>query len=114
MQRDAPAAPPWEAEPCAVLCCAVLSLQVLVWQKASAADHRSALVAALGPGAVGSLLPCHHRQGQPEVSRSAQLGLCSFKEAVCHILLFGLVTVSSKSIAEKHEHCALRLQFSES
>lgn len=46
------------------------------------ADHRSALVAALGLGAVGSLLPCHHRQGQPEVSRSAQLGLCSSRGSV--------------------------------
>lgn len=68
MQRDAPDVPLREAEPCRVLCCAVVSLQVVVWQKASVADHRSALVAALGSGAVGSLLPCHHRQGQPEVS----------------------------------------------
>lgn len=81
MQRDAPAVPLWEAEPCRVLCCAV-SLQVVVWQKASVADHRSALVAALGSGAVGNLLPCHHRQGQPEVSRSAPFGLCIGRTAV--------------------------------
>ncbi|XP_068602073.1 PMS1 protein homolog 1 [Brachionichthys hirsutus] len=41
--------------------------KVAVWQKARAADHRSALVATLGSGAVGNLLPCHHRQEQPEV-----------------------------------------------
>lgn len=75
-----PAVPLWEAEP--VVCSAVLSLQVVVWQKATVADHRSALVAALGPVAVGSLLPCHHRQGQPEVSKSAHLGLCSGPAAV--------------------------------
>lgn len=31
------------------------------------ADHRSALIATLGPGAVANLLPCHHRQEQPEI-----------------------------------------------
>lgn len=68
MQRDAPHVPVREAEPRCAVCCAAVSLQVVVWQKASVADHRSALVAALGSGAVANLLPCHHRQGQPEVS----------------------------------------------
>lgn len=42
-------------------------LQVALWQKAKAPDHRSALVATLGPTVVVNLLPCHHRQEQPEV-----------------------------------------------
>lgn len=46
----------------------VILLQVVVWQKAKVADHRSALVATLGAGAVANLLPCHHHQEQPEVS----------------------------------------------
>ncbi|TNN48151.1 PMS1 1 [Liparis tanakae] len=41
--------------------------KVVVWQKASAADHRSALVATLGAVAVANLLPCHHHQEQPEL-----------------------------------------------
>lgn len=39
--------------------------KVVVWQKARAADRRSALAAALGAGAVANLLPCH--QEQPEM-----------------------------------------------
>lgn len=39
-----------------------------MWQKAKAPDHRSALVATLGPSVVINLVPCHHRQEQPEVS----------------------------------------------
>lgn len=46
----------------------VILLQVLVWQKAKVPDHRSALVATLGPSVVINLVPCHHRQEQPEVS----------------------------------------------
>uniref|UniRef100_UPI003AAF6BE3 PMS1 protein homolog 1 n=1 Tax=Centroberyx gerrardi TaxID=166262 RepID=UPI003AAF6BE3 len=41
--------------------------KVAVWQKAKAADHRSALIATLGPSAVANLLPCHHHQEQPEI-----------------------------------------------
>nr|XP_046259968.1 PMS1 protein homolog 1 isoform X2 [Scatophagus argus] len=41
--------------------------KVVVWQKAKVADHRSALIATLGPSAVVNLLPCHHRQEQPEI-----------------------------------------------
>ncbi|XP_049905533.1 PMS1 protein homolog 1 [Epinephelus moara] len=41
--------------------------KVVVWQKAKVADHRSALVATLGAGAVANLLPCHHHQEQPEI-----------------------------------------------
>uniref|UniRef100_A0A667ZZP5 PMS1 homolog 1, mismatch repair system component n=1 Tax=Myripristis murdjan TaxID=586833 RepID=A0A667ZZP5_9TELE len=41
--------------------------KVVVWQKAKAADHRSALLATLGPSAVANLLPCHHHQEQPEI-----------------------------------------------
>ncbi|XP_070694083.1 PMS1 protein homolog 1 isoform X1 [Pempheris klunzingeri] len=41
--------------------------KVVVWQKAKVADHRSALLATLGPGAVANLLPCHHHQEQPEI-----------------------------------------------
>lgn len=41
--------------------------KVVVWQKAKVADHRSALIATLGPSAVANLLPCHHRQEQPEI-----------------------------------------------
>lgn len=46
----------------------VILLQVVVWQKAKVPDHRSALVATLGPGIVVNLLPCHHQQEHPEVS----------------------------------------------
>lgn len=46
----------------------VILWQVVVWQKAKVPDHRSALVATLGSGVVINLLPCHHRQEQPEVS----------------------------------------------
>ncbi|CAB1447144.1 unnamed protein product [Pleuronectes platessa] len=42
--------------------------KVVVWQKSKVADHRSALLATLGPGAVANLLPCHYHQEQPEVS----------------------------------------------
>lgn len=45
-----------------------LLLQVVVWQKATVADHRSALLATLGASTVANLLPCHHQQEQPEVS----------------------------------------------
>ncbi|XP_071328618.1 PMS1 protein homolog 1 isoform X3 [Trachinotus anak] len=41
--------------------------KVVVWQKAKVADHRSALLATLGPGAAANLLPCHHHQEQPEI-----------------------------------------------
>ncbi|XP_003962250.2 PMS1 protein homolog 1 [Takifugu rubripes] len=41
--------------------------KVVLWQKAKVPDHRSALVATLGPGVVVNLLPCHHRQEQPEI-----------------------------------------------
>uniref|UniRef100_A0A4W6BPW9 PMS1 homolog 1, mismatch repair system component n=1 Tax=Lates calcarifer TaxID=8187 RepID=A0A4W6BPW9_LATCA len=41
--------------------------KVVVWQKAKVADHRSALLATLGPSAVANLLPCHHHQEQPEI-----------------------------------------------
>uniref|UniRef100_A0A8C2ZL55 PMS1 homolog 1, mismatch repair system component n=1 Tax=Cyclopterus lumpus TaxID=8103 RepID=A0A8C2ZL55_CYCLU len=41
--------------------------RVVVWQKATVADHRSALLATLGAGAVANLLPCHHHQEQPEI-----------------------------------------------
>lgn len=49
-------------------------LQVALWQKAKVPDHRSALVATLGPGVVVNLLPCHHRQEQPEVSFRGKVG----------------------------------------
>ncbi|XP_022596461.1 PMS1 protein homolog 1 [Seriola dumerili] len=42
--------------------------KVVVWQKAKVADHRSALLATLGPSAAANLLPCHHHQEQPEIS----------------------------------------------
>ncbi|XP_047458006.1 PMS1 protein homolog 1 isoform X2 [Mugil cephalus] len=42
--------------------------KVVLWQKAKVADNRSALLATLGPGAVASLIPCHHLQEQPEIS----------------------------------------------
>ncbi|XP_061647817.1 PMS1 protein homolog 1 isoform X2 [Phyllopteryx taeniolatus] len=41
--------------------------KVVVWQKAKAADHRSALLATLGSSVVANLLPCHHRQEQAEI-----------------------------------------------
>ncbi|XP_026151406.1 PMS1 protein homolog 1 [Mastacembelus armatus] len=41
--------------------------KVVVWQKAKVADHRSALLATLGPSAVANLLPCHHHQEQLEL-----------------------------------------------
>ncbi|XP_070770762.1 PMS1 protein homolog 1 [Enoplosus armatus] len=41
--------------------------KVVIWQKAKVGDHRSALLATLGPGAVANLLPCHHHQEQPEI-----------------------------------------------
>ncbi|KAL6101311.1 pms1 [Pungitius sinensis] len=41
--------------------------KVVVWQKAAVADHRSALLAALGGGTVSNLLACHHQQEQPEL-----------------------------------------------
>ncbi|XP_075961872.1 PMS1 protein homolog 1 isoform X1 [Anarhichas minor] len=41
--------------------------KVGVWQKATVADHRGALLATLGAGAVANLLPCHHHQEQPEI-----------------------------------------------
>ncbi|XP_062258118.1 PMS1 protein homolog 1 isoform X2 [Platichthys flesus] len=42
--------------------------KVVIWQKSKVADHRSALAATLGPGAVANLLPCHYHQEQPEIS----------------------------------------------
>ncbi|CAG08289.1 unnamed protein product, partial [Tetraodon nigroviridis] len=42
--------------------------KVVVWQKAKVPDHRSALAATLGPSVVMNLVPCHHRQEQPEIS----------------------------------------------
>uniref|UniRef100_A0A8D3CQH6 PMS1 homolog 1, mismatch repair system component n=1 Tax=Scophthalmus maximus TaxID=52904 RepID=A0A8D3CQH6_SCOMX len=42
--------------------------KVVAWQKAKVADHRSALLATLGPSAVANLLPCHFHQEQPEIS----------------------------------------------
>ncbi|XP_019955274.2 PMS1 protein homolog 1 [Paralichthys olivaceus] len=42
--------------------------KVVVWQKTKVADHRSALLATLGPSAVANLLPCHYHQEQPEIS----------------------------------------------
>lgn len=53
---------------CWKLAFVVILLQVVVWQKAKVPDHRSALVATLGPSAVINLVPCYHRQEQPEVS----------------------------------------------
>lgn len=41
--------------------------KVVVWQKAKVADHRSALVATLGPNAVANLLPFQHRHEDPEI-----------------------------------------------
>ncbi|XP_076016700.1 PMS1 protein homolog 1 [Genypterus blacodes] len=41
--------------------------KVAFWQKAKVPDHRSALMATLGSGAVANLIPCHHRQEQPEI-----------------------------------------------
>ncbi|KAM4608521.1 PMS1 protein homolog 1 [Polymixia lowei] len=41
--------------------------KVVVWQKAKVADHRSALLATLGPSTVANLLPCHHHHEQPEI-----------------------------------------------
>ncbi|XP_045909296.1 PMS1 protein homolog 1 [Micropterus dolomieu] len=41
--------------------------RVVIWQKAKVADHRSALLATLGPSTVANLLPCHHHQEQPEI-----------------------------------------------
>ncbi|KAM7407838.1 hypothetical protein PAMA_003550 [Pampus argenteus] len=41
--------------------------KVVVWQKPKVVDHRSALLATLGPSAVANLLPCHHHQEQPEI-----------------------------------------------
>ncbi|XP_069554891.1 PMS1 protein homolog 1 isoform X1 [Brachyistius frenatus] len=41
--------------------------KVAVWQKAKVADHRSALLATLGPAPVANLLRCHHHQEQPEI-----------------------------------------------
>ncbi|XP_019728416.1 PMS1 protein homolog 1 isoform X2 [Hippocampus comes] len=41
--------------------------KVVVWQKAKAADHRSALLATLGSTTLANLLPCHHCQEQAEI-----------------------------------------------
>ncbi|KAM8855680.1 PMS1 protein homolog 1 [Spinachia spinachia] len=41
--------------------------KVVVWQKATVADHRSALLATLGASTVAHLLPCHHQQEQPQL-----------------------------------------------
>lgn len=51
----------------------VILSQVVVWQKAKVPDHRSALAATLGPGVVINLVPCHHRQEQPEVSSTEKI-----------------------------------------
>lgn len=54
---------------------AVALLQVVVWQKAKAADYRSALLATLGSATLANLLPCHHCQEQAEVCSSPASGL---------------------------------------
>ncbi|XP_057707470.1 PMS1 protein homolog 1 [Corythoichthys intestinalis] len=41
--------------------------KVVIWQKAKAADHRSALLATLGSNTVANLLPCHHHQEEAEI-----------------------------------------------
>ncbi|XP_077435945.1 PMS1 protein homolog 1 isoform X2 [Vanacampus margaritifer] len=41
--------------------------KAVVWQKAKAADHRSALLATLGSSTLANLLPCHHHQEQEEI-----------------------------------------------
>ncbi|XP_049583727.1 PMS1 protein homolog 1 isoform X2 [Syngnathus scovelli] len=41
--------------------------KVAVWQKAKAADRKSALLATLGSSTLANLLPCHHRQEQAEI-----------------------------------------------
>ncbi|XP_061774545.1 PMS1 protein homolog 1 isoform X1 [Nerophis ophidion] len=41
--------------------------KVVLWQKAKVANYRSALLAVLGSSAVVNLLPCHHRQEEPEI-----------------------------------------------
>ncbi|XP_037136457.1 PMS1 protein homolog 1 isoform X1 [Syngnathus acus] len=41
--------------------------KVTVWQKAKAADRKSALLATLGSSTLANLLPCHHRQEQAEI-----------------------------------------------
>ncbi|XP_028992841.1 PMS1 protein homolog 1 isoform X2 [Betta splendens] len=45
----------------------LLHNKVVVWQKAKVADHRSALLATLGPSVVANLLPCNHHQEPPEI-----------------------------------------------
>ncbi|XP_051937878.1 PMS1 protein homolog 1 [Hippocampus zosterae] len=41
--------------------------KAVVWQKAKAADQRSALLATLGSATLANLLPCHHCQEQAEI-----------------------------------------------
>ncbi|XP_061697106.1 PMS1 protein homolog 1 isoform X2 [Syngnathoides biaculeatus] len=41
--------------------------KVVLWQKAKAADHRSALLATLGSSVVANLVHCHHHQEQAEI-----------------------------------------------
>uniref|UniRef100_A0A8C6WMR8 PMS1 homolog 1, mismatch repair system component n=1 Tax=Neogobius melanostomus TaxID=47308 RepID=A0A8C6WMR8_9GOBI len=41
--------------------------KVMLWQKSKMADHRSALVATLGPNVVSHLQPFHHRHEDPEI-----------------------------------------------
>ena len=43
--------------------------QAVVWQKARVSDHRAALMAVIGAAAMANLLPLHHRQEHPEVSK---------------------------------------------
>ncbi|XP_023665719.2 PMS1 protein homolog 1 isoform X2 [Paramormyrops kingsleyae] len=41
--------------------------KAVVWLKAKALDHRTALMAALGTSTVASMVPLQHRQEQPEI-----------------------------------------------
>lgn len=41
--------------------------KVVLWQKSKMADHRSSLVATLGPSVVSNLQPFHHRHEDPEI-----------------------------------------------
>ncbi|XP_077392537.1 PMS1 protein homolog 1 isoform X2 [Festucalex cinctus] len=41
--------------------------KAVVWQKAKAADHRSALLATLGSSTLAHLLPCHHHHEQEQI-----------------------------------------------
>lgn len=41
--------------------------KVVLWQKSKMPDHRSALVATLGPSIVSHLMPFHYRHSDPEI-----------------------------------------------